>query len=113
MVSLCVCLRLCVNRWIDARVYQSVGPSVDAIEAPSLTQPNQPKQVWKMDLADLSSVKDFAERFLASGRPLHVLMNNAGLVSWEHVTTKDGHELTYQVMLEVEYQSPTDSLRPR
>lgn len=51
-----------------------------------------------MDLADLSSVKSFADRFLASGRPLHVLMNNAGLVSWEHVTTKDGHELTYQVI---------------
>ena len=27
-----------------------------------------------MDLADLSSVKDFAERFLSSGRPLHVLV---------------------------------------
>lgn len=51
-----------------------------------------------MDLADLSSVKSFADRFLASGRPLHVLMNNAGLVSWERVTTKDGHELTYQVI---------------
>ena len=52
-----------------------------------------------MDLADLSSVKDFADRFLASGRRLDVLMNNAGLVSWEHMTTKDGHELTYQVLL--------------
>lgn len=52
--------------------------------------------MWKLDLADLSSVQKFAQRFLDSGKPLHVLMNNAGLVSWEHTTTKDGHELTYQ-----------------
>lgn len=52
--------------------------------------------MWKLDLADLSSVRDFAQRFLDSGKPLHMLMNNAGLVSWEHAVTKDGHELTYQ-----------------
>ncbi len=49
-----------------------------------------------MDLADLSSVVSFAQRFLESGRPLHVLMNNAGLVAWDRVSTTDGHELTYQ-----------------
>lgn len=49
-----------------------------------------------MDLADLSSVQAFAQRYLASGKRLDVLMNNAGLVSWEHITTKDGHELSYQ-----------------
>ncbi|HTK17882.1 MAG TPA: SDR family NAD(P)-dependent oxidoreductase [Mucilaginibacter sp.] len=33
-----------------------------------------------MDLMDPESVDAFAERFLASGRPLHLLINNAGIM---------------------------------
>ena len=53
-------------------------------------------QVWRLDLSDLESVHAFAQRFLDSGRPLHVLLANAGIMSWEKVVTKDGHELTHQ-----------------
>jgi NAD(P)-dependent dehydrogenase (short-subunit alcohol dehydrogenase family) len=31
-----------------------------------------------IDMADLKAVKAFAEGYLASGKPLHILMNNAG-----------------------------------
>lgn len=55
-----------------------------------------PIQVWKMDLADVGSARDLADRFLASGKPLHVLVNNAGLFAWQHGLSKDGHELMYQ-----------------
>ena len=34
-----------------------------------------------LDTADLTSVRAFAEAFLRSGRPLHVLINNAGTMS--------------------------------
>ncbi|QMU29169.1 SDR family NAD(P)-dependent oxidoreductase [Adhaeribacter radiodurans] len=33
-----------------------------------------------MDLSDLASIDAFAEEFLASGRPLHLLINNAGIM---------------------------------
>jgi NAD(P)-dependent dehydrogenase (short-subunit alcohol dehydrogenase family) len=34
-----------------------------------------------MDLMEPASIDAFAERFLASGRPLHILMNNAGIMA--------------------------------
>lgn len=34
----------------------------------------------QMDLADDDSIDSFAARFVASGRPLHVLINNAGIM---------------------------------
>jgi NAD(P)-dependent dehydrogenase (short-subunit alcohol dehydrogenase family) len=38
-------------------------------------------EVDSLDLADLASVQRFAERFLASGRRLDVLINNAGIMA--------------------------------
>ncbi len=60
------------------------------------TRPDVDVEVWELDLARLASVQAFAARYLATDRPLHCLVNNAGLVSWEHVITEDGHELTHQ-----------------
>ncbi len=38
-------------------------------------------EVTTMDLADLGSVRRFAEAFEGSGRPLHLLINNAGVMA--------------------------------
>ncbi len=48
-----------------------------------------------LDLASLASVRASAARFLATKEPLHLLVNNAGLVA--RGTTKDGFELTFGV----------------
>lgn len=49
-----------------------------------------------LDLADLSSVDDFAGRLARDGRPLDLLVNNAGVMAVpERRTTKDGFELTF------------------
>jgi NAD(P)-dependent dehydrogenase (short-subunit alcohol dehydrogenase family) len=49
-----------------------------------------------VDLADLQSVKDFAERLIRSGRPVNYLFNNAGLMtSAERFTTYEGFELHF------------------
>lgn len=51
-------------------------------------------------VADLSSQADIrrvAAEFLASGSPLHVLLNNAGVVMLEHTRTLDGLETTFAV----------------
>lgn len=50
----------------------------------------------KLDLSSLAAVKEAADSFLASGRPLHVLVNNAGLAGQRGMTT-DGFELTFGV----------------
>lgn len=50
-------------------------------------------EVEALDLTDLASVRAFAERFVASGRPLHVLVNNAGVMATPLGKTAQGHEL--------------------
>ncbi len=47
-----------------------------------------------LDLGDLESVRTAAETFLASGEPLHVLINNAGLAGARGMT-KSGFELAF------------------
>ncbi len=37
-------------------------------------------ELEQLDLADTSSIDDFAAKFLASERPLHLLINNAGIM---------------------------------
>jgi len=49
-----------------------------------------------IDLADLHSVRTFAQQYIASGQPLHILINNAGIMSVpERCLTKDGYELQF------------------
>ncbi|MCA1187375.1 MULTISPECIES: SDR family oxidoreductase [unclassified Saccharopolyspora] len=51
-------------------------------------------QVRRLDLADLSSVQDFAESLVAAGRPLDLLLNNAGVMNVpQRTVTADGFEL--------------------
>lgn len=53
-------------------------------------------QVRRLDLADLASVRDFADTLTADGRPLDLLVNNAGvMVPPERIATKDGFELQF------------------
>jgi len=45
-----------------------------------------------LDLANLSSVRAFAESYVASGRSLDLLINNAGIMAAPRRLTKDGFE---------------------
>jgi dehydrogenase/reductase SDR family protein 12 len=47
------------------------------------------------DVSDLASVREAAARFLDSGRPLDVLVNNAGVLPAERRHTGEGFELTF------------------
>jgi NAD(P)-dependent dehydrogenase (short-subunit alcohol dehydrogenase family) len=49
-------------------------------------------EVAGLDLADLSSVRRFAEGFLGSHDALHGLVNNAGVMNTPQSKTKDGFE---------------------
>ena len=53
-------------------------------------------EIRPMDLMNPVSIDTFAETFLASGKPLHILINNAGIMAcplarigpgWDHVGT--------------------------
>ncbi len=50
-----------------------------------------------LDLASLASVRDAATAYLASGDPLHVLINSAGVCLSRRQVTEDGFEATFQV----------------
>lgn len=49
------------------------------------------------NLASQRSIKQACIEFLASGRPLHLLINNAGLVSHKRAFSDDGLELNFAV----------------
>ncbi|RIB20897.1 hypothetical protein C2G38_2178100 [Gigaspora rosea] len=53
-------------------------------------------ELWDMDLADLHSVKNFADKFIKEVGELHYLWNNAGTCS-EIAKTKDNFEQQFQV----------------
>jgi NAD(P)-dependent dehydrogenase (short-subunit alcohol dehydrogenase family) len=52
---------------------------------------------FQADFASLEEVRDLAGRLLERHERIHVLVNNAGLVSGRRTVTPDGHELTFQV----------------
>ncbi len=54
-------------------------------------------EVLLCDLASREAVDRAASEYLASGRPLHVLVNNAGLVSQTRECNAEGIELTFAV----------------
>jgi retinol dehydrogenase-12 len=56
--------------------------------------PGVEAQWLSLDVADLASVRRAAERFLATGHPIDVLVNNAG-VARTNAVSPDGFDLTY------------------
>lgn len=54
---------------------------------------NQRIHCIQLDLASFASIRKFAKEFLATGKPLHILINNAGVMAHDQAKTEDGHEL--------------------
>ncbi len=54
-------------------------------------------RVEQLDLTDPGSVEAFAQRWLVSGRPLHVLINSAAVLPASPELLRDarGHELLF------------------
>jgi NAD(P)-dependent dehydrogenase (short-subunit alcohol dehydrogenase family) len=58
--------------------------------------PGTQLEVRRVDLADLASVREFAESLLGDGTPLDLLINNAGVMAPPvRMTTADGFELQF------------------
>jgi NAD(P)-dependent dehydrogenase (short-subunit alcohol dehydrogenase family) len=52
-------------------------------------------EVDELDLADLASVRAFAERFLASGRRIDIVINNAGIMACPETRVGPGWEAQF------------------
>jgi len=81
------------------RVYvacRSESKGSDAVAGIVAATGNPEVMYLPLDLADLGSVRACADAFLATGQPLHVLINNAG-VAGRHGLTSDGFELAFGV----------------
>ena len=78
---------------IACRSEAKARPVVEDIIA---TTGNEAVSFQQLDLADLRAVRKAAAEVLASGQPIDVLINNAG-VAGQRGLTKDGFELTFGV----------------
>ncbi|XP_063080055.1 retinol dehydrogenase 12 [Engraulis encrasicolus] len=54
-------------------------------------------EVRELDLADVSSIRTFAQKFLSEVNHLHVLINNAGVMMCPYMKTADGFEMQFGV----------------
>lgn len=75
---------------LAARSEARAQPALDEIRR---AHPAAQVELLRLDLASLASVRSAAERVLASGRRLDVLMNNAGVAGTAGLTD-DGFEIT-------------------
>lgn len=77
--------------WLACRSEQRTRAVIERIAAAT---GNPRLRFLPLDLGDLTSVRSCAETFLAEGRPLHVLINNAGLAGQRGLTAS-GFELMF------------------
>lgn len=63
----------------------------------SFDYPDGKVEAMTLDLSSLSSVREFAKKFLATQLPLHLLVNNAGIMITPYSLTSDGFESQFQV----------------
>ena len=69
--------------------------AASAVEAILASVPHAALDVWQLDLADLASVRDFADGIATSYDHLDLLVNNAGVMAVAQGRTADGFELQF------------------
>jgi NAD(P)-dependent dehydrogenase (short-subunit alcohol dehydrogenase family) len=77
--------------FVASRSEAKTRPVIEEIAA---TTGNRALEFLQLDLADLDSVRACAAAFLATGSPLHGLINNAGLAGQRGIT-ESGFELAF------------------
>lgn len=67
----------------------------EAVERVRNATGNGNVHLLKCDVSSLEDIKSLADEYIASGRPLHVLVNNAGVMVHEDKNSVDGLELNF------------------
>jgi NAD(P)-dependent dehydrogenase (short-subunit alcohol dehydrogenase family) len=74
---------------------RDAGKGAKALEIIKAAHPAANVEVAQLDLADLASVRAFAQRILDSHDELDILINNAGVMAAPYARTADGYELQF------------------
>lgn len=74
---------------------RTLSKGEEAVQQIRATHPNAKLHAMELNLADLSSVADFADAFKAKFDRLNVLMNNAGVGIGQEGKTADGFEIKF------------------
>lgn len=69
----------------------------DALARIKAARPRGSVELHQLDLTDLDQVKAFANKLLAEETPIHILINNAGVMMPPRTLTAQGHELQFGV----------------
>jgi NAD(P)-dependent dehydrogenase (short-subunit alcohol dehydrogenase family) len=80
------------TRVLHAAGARVIVPARDIKKAETALRGLERVEIGGMDLADPASIDAFAKKFLASGRPLHILVNSAGIMAPPLVRDARGHE---------------------
>ena len=71
---------------------RNVAKAQKVIEKFRSENPDAAMNVMHLDLADLKSTRDFADKYRSNHKHLHILINNAGVMIPPYRKTKDGFE---------------------
>ncbi|GMJ13573.1 hypothetical protein like AT4G23420 [Hibiscus trionum] len=74
---------------------RNVAAGRDVKEAIVKEIPTAKVDAMELDLSSMASVRKFASDFISSGRPLNLLINNAGIMSTPFMLSKDNIELQF------------------
>ena len=74
---------------------RSQGKAQAALQSLGEQQSGLSVEVMALDLADLGSIRTFAERFAQAHEKLDVLINNAGVMALPRTETADGFEMQF------------------
>ncbi|WP_321332722.1 oxidoreductase [uncultured Bacteroides sp.] len=79
-------------RVLHAAGARVVVPTRDLSKAENALKNLEGVEIEMMDLMNPASIDSFAEKFLASGRPLHILVNSAGIMACPLARDARGYE---------------------
>ncbi|MET7482181.1 oxidoreductase [Streptomyces sp. NPDC005538] len=82
-------------RLLRAAGAEVVVPARDVDRARTALEALPGAEVEHLDLMDPASIDTFAQRFLDSGRPLHLLVNSAGIMATPLARDARGHEAQF------------------
>lgn len=79
---------------IACRDGKSAGEAIDKVKEEF---PSSKVEFMELDLGSLDSVRKFANSFCSKNLPLHILINNAGIMLPPYGKTEDGFELQFGI----------------
>jgi len=89
-------LALSSSGWSVIMMGRNAQKGVESIAKIHRINPKAKVSFEKIDLADLSSIKDFASRMTSKGQAIDLLINNAGVMTPpKRLETTDGFELQF------------------